>query len=728
PGTVATSGAEDVMIADLDDDDNPDLVFANWWDNGLDHHIDSYVFLLDGSRGLPSAPSARLPTTGATGVAAADLDGTGLMDLIFSSGYNGTTYAVESVVYLGGVSSWPSTPDIELPTEGAQDVAVAMLVEPGAGGYLSMPIVPEDDRNTGTYHTFRYTAGLGASQTCTLRIVDPDTWETLAETTAMAGTHEWDLQGLWRIKDHPRVRVMAVFGGLDTPGDAYLADLWLNWTLRLKVPPQIQDVGLGADEGYRGERIPLWVNVSDEYDLPGELDVIVEHRLNGTSAWASHLISDLTFRDGSWRAEFVMLLDATVGVYDLRVTVTDTDGLYTPWFERPSAIEVLNNLPTAPVVAIDPAEPLSTSTMMVTIVQKASDAESPGLVYHYRWFRDGEPMATLTTDSVPYFNTKKGENWSVEVRAFDGLDEGPPALAWAIVRNAPPLVKDDLPDPEFEEDTVDTEWLDLSNAFMDPDGDTLTWTLAEEPVNLVVEIDPVTGSVTLTPAENWFGEENLTFLASDGELQVSQRVTVTVTSVNDIPWIATVDGKVVTGGTLEYTIKQGDELVITYTLADVEGDQLTASVTSLAVDHDEAAGTITFAPQNNEVGTLTFTLRVNDVVSPDQKVTLDFVIVVENENDPMDDPRITSPANNSRFKVNQSFSLIAICTDPDIQFGQVLNFSWSSNISGFLGYESSLVVRLADPGTHLITLTVRDPDFTKTVTLVVVVERQGGTG
>jgi hypothetical protein len=69
------------------------------------------------------------------------------------------------------------------------------------------------------------------------------------------------------------------------------------------------------------------------------------------------------------------------------------------------------------------------------------------------------------------------------------------------------------------------------------------------------------------------------------------------------------------------------------------------------------------------------------------------------------------------YKVNQSFSLVGLCDDPDIQYGQVLNYTWESNISGVLGYGSSLTVRILEPGKHRITLTVRDPDFSKSVSV-----------
>jgi hypothetical protein len=104
---------------------------------------------------------------------------------------------------------------------------------------------------------------------------------------------------------------------------------------------------------------------------------------------------------------------------------------------------------------------------------------------------------------------------------------------------------------------------------------------------------------------------------------------------------------------------------------------------------------------------------VYDVVSPGEKVVLNFIVEVENVNDPMDDPRIANPQPGYRFQANQSLTLLAVCTDPDTIHGQALNYSWSSNISGHLGYGSSLTLRLQDAGIHVITLTVTDGEFEK---------------
>jgi uncharacterized membrane protein len=386
---------------------------------------------------------------------------------------------------------------------------------------------------------------------------------------------------------------------------------------------------------------------------------------------------------------------------------------------------VLNNLPTAPEVVIEPARPVATSTLRAEVTTSATDAETTGLTYRYAWFRDGEVVTELSGDSVPSSFLSRGENWSVEVRAFDGDDVGPPARAWRIIENAAPRPRNDLPDPAFDEDTVDTDWLDLGTAFEDPDGDPITWSVAQMPDHLDVAIDQSTGRVTLTPEKDWWGRVNITFVASDGELSGTQRVTVEVLPVNDVPYIATIDGMTEWEDPVRYTVPQGGTLEIFYVVVDVEGDEVLASVNSTAVVLDEELGRILFEPGDETVGTLRFALQVWDVVTSSVKTTIDFVIVVENENDPMEEPIITGPDSGSSYKVNQTFSLMATCFDPDVQYGQVLNFTWTSNVSGLLGYGSSLTVALAEPGSHRITLTVADPEFQRTVFIDLVIESEG---
>jgi hypothetical protein len=729
PKGLPTSGAEDVKVADLDGDSDLDVVFANALDNTLNRSVDSYVYLNDGTGGFSTSPDARLPTVGAIAVEVADLDGTGRADLIFAGHFDGTTFEVESLVYLGGASGWSGTPDMRLPTVGASDCMATNLFKAGSGGYMSKDIKPEDPNNIGYFNTFKYTAQLGASQTGKIQIIDVDTWEVITETTIQSGSNDWVLGKSVRVKEHPHIKVIVTGEGLDMPGQFELDDLWLNWTRRVRQAPEVLNITLSDTRTFRTNNLDLWVNATDEYSRTEELRVVVEHRLNGTTGWSSYLVSAPAFIKGTWTSRVTPRVDAPVGIYDFRARVMDTDNEYSEYFEALGALEVLNNLPTAPEVSMEPARPVTTSTLSVKMLAASSDIESNVLSYNYSWYRDGVLVEELTGDSVAFTYTSKGENWSLEVSAWDGDDLGPSAVAWRVIQNAAPAPKDDLPDPEFDEDTVDSDWLNLATAFEDPDGDPITWSVDPAPLHFVVGIDEATGQVTLTPEENWNGAEEITFYASDGELRASQKVTVTVLPINDIPKIATVDGAPVTEDPIVYIIKQGELLVMSIGVVDVEGDEVIFSVPTALIEVDSVRRELRFEPDNEAVGWMNFTLRIYDTVSPGTKASLNFSINVENENDPMDVPRITNPTEGSKYKENQTFSLIGICEDPDTIYGQILNFSWSSNISGHLGYGSSITVAILEPGTHLITLTVRDPDFEQRATVeIIITERPKQNG
>ncbi|MCJ2540363.1 MAG: Ig-like domain-containing protein, partial [Candidatus Thermoplasmatota archaeon] len=266
----------------------------------------------------------------------------------------------------------------------------------------------------------------------------------------------------------------------------------------------------------------------------------------------------------------------------------------------------------------------------------------------------------------------------------------------------------------IEEDTPDSNWLVLSDAFDDPDGDTLVWRVDPQPHFIMVEIDPVTGRVTLTPLENWHGSETITFIAFDGEFEANQTVTVDVAPINDVPNWVSVNGDPYNGETIELAVLQDEVLIINVVAFDVEGDDLLFRVSDNQVILDLTTGQMTFTPDNDDIGWLNFSLTVNDNVDPTKKIQANFSIIITNVNDPMDDPRIISPSDNDGYRWNESVGLRGVCIDPDEQHGQELNFSWSSNRSGHLDYGPSINYRFKDSGLHQITLTVSDGDFEKT--------------
>ena len=724
PLLLRTMGADDVKAADLDGDSDLDLIFANLKNNVPAYRVDSYVFLNGGSRAFGATPDARLPTTGAVAVAVADLDGTGRKDLVFACQYNGTGYDVRSVVYLGAASGWSAAPDIVLPTMGASDVVVANLVRAGQGGYMSKAIRTERPDDTGAFNTLRYTATLGANQAGTVSLIDATTWDLLAQTALQTGTHSWLVRDAFKFKEHPSVRVVVTVSGLDKAGAFILDDLSLNWTKRVKQPPQVLGIEVRPQSLLRLNTGTITLNVTDEYDLTKDLRVSVETRLNGTTLWTAMLFSGTpTFSAGAWHIAVFPRADADVGSHDVRVQVMDfTDLMYSGYVEFPNALAVLNNLPSAPEVRIIPDNPITTLTLQASIVTPARDAESGALTYRYRWFLDGTLVDTITTDTVPAALTERGQNWTVEVRAFDGLNDSLPAVAWTVIVNAPPQMKTPLPSPEIREDEVDDQWIDLSKAFEDPDGDVMTFRVDPTPEHFQVTIDGATGKVTLRPAENWNGQESIIFHASDGFFSTFQTALVTVTAVNDRPMFQTVNGAPITVDPVALSVNQGERLDITIVAADVEGDELVFSVNTTAITVDDATGQMTFEPGNEQVGILRFALFMYDTATPSAKVTLNFTINVVNINDPMDAPRIINPKLGDKFKVGTTFSLIGACTDPDTQYGQKLTFTWYWNTSNLIGEGTSLTTNFTAPGTYNLTLKVSDGEFEKSVYVIITID------
>jgi hypothetical protein len=721
PTGLPTVGAEDVKVADMNNDGHLDIIFANSVDNAFDRNVSSFVYLNDKSGGFSSSPDHSLPAVGAVAVAVADLDGTGWKDLLFACHHNGTTFSVPSVVYLGGRSGWSSTPDIVLPTEGASDIMAVQLAREGSGGYISGAITPNQWDDIGTFNTLRCNATLDATTTGTLQLVDALTEEVLAERALTSGYNEWSLKGLFRYREHQSVRVVVIGEGLEDGGVFEVDDIWMNWSKRVRMAPVVSGLELSATSVYRLNDVTLKVNASDEYDTPWELSVTIEYCLNGTGNWMNNLLKSSRFRDSTKPIEFSPLVDTQLGSYDFRVMVDDTDFKSSSWFYLWDALQVLNNIPSAPRIILSPAQAITTSSLQVDISQASWDVENTVMTYVYRWYLDGVLREDLTTNMVNPSNTTKDQNWSVEVTAWDGDDESPPAIAWRVIDNARPATKLFLADIVIDEDAVGTDLVDLSEAFWDPDGDELTYTV-EPTDHIQVEIDQNTGRVTFIPENNWNGKTSVTFKASDGELRHHQNITVHVTPVNDIPMFATVNNEIVGDGPIEITILQGDLLEIDVFVLDEEGDELVFDTNSTLIDLDSKTGDIHWQPNNDEVGEIRFSLSVWDTVTPGEKSTIDFIVTVENINDPMSDPVITSPKDGKKFEWGEEVPFDASCFDPDLQFGQLLNFTWSSNNSGVIGHGSSFTINLTDVGTHVITLTVTDGEFESRSTVTIEVE------
>ncbi|MFZ4580060.1 MAG: EGF domain-containing protein [Myxococcota bacterium] len=98
---------------------------------------------------------------------------------------------------------------------------------------------------------------------------------------------------------------------------------------------------------------------------------------------------------------------------------------------------LVNTLPTAPQVSIQPKPASAKDSLTVQLDKPAKDDDGQTITYTYAWTKDGQPTGE-TGESLPQGLAKKGETWTVIVVASDGVGQSPAATATIVVGNAAP--------------------------------------------------------------------------------------------------------------------------------------------------------------------------------------------------------------------------------------------------------------------------------------------------
>ncbi|MBI3185108.1 MAG: hypothetical protein HYZ28_23475 [Myxococcales bacterium] len=119
------------------------------------------------------------------------------------------------------------------------------------------------------------------------------------------------------------------------------------------------------------------------------------------------------------------------------VSVIATDGTAegTPALAE---IVVANAPPGVPTVKLSPPAPRRGEPIAASMVP-APEPDGDPVQHRFRWSVGGSPTNhPLTTSTLPPGGLKRGDRVSLEVSAFDGLAEGPPAKAEITVANTAP--------------------------------------------------------------------------------------------------------------------------------------------------------------------------------------------------------------------------------------------------------------------------------------------------
>jgi hypothetical protein len=153
-----------------------------------------------------------------------------------------------------------------------------------------------------------------------------------------------------------------------------------------------------------------------------------------------------------------------------------------------------------------------------------------------------------------------------------------------------------------DKSVVEEETLTFAVSATDADGDPLTYSAGTLPVGAA--FDAGTRTFTWTPTNLQSGWYRVMFQVSDGQVTISETITITVRSgPNQAPVLAAIGGRSTSENTL---------LSFSLSATDLDGDALTFSATGLPSGASFAGGVFTWTPTYDQAGSYPVTFTVSD--------------------------------------------------------------------------------------------------------------------
>jgi hypothetical protein len=184
--------------------------------------------------------------------------------------------------------------------------------------------------------------------------------------------------------------------------------------------------------------------------------------------------------------------------------------------------DVVNHLPTAPMLKITPEEAFGSDSLRCEIVNGSVDEDSDPVEYFYKWYKDGTQQLTYNEVAIiPSDATSKNEVWKCEVIPFDGIGNGTSSEVSITIKNSAPTVIVNSPASGLK--VKSSERVLFSGSVTDIDGDTIEYKVTSSIDGELKSETSATGGLFTISKKLSPGEHNITVWASDGESQVTQR-------------------------------------------------------------------------------------------------------------------------------------------------------------------------------------------------------------
>ncbi|MCJ7730635.1 MAG: putative Ig domain-containing protein, partial [Sedimentisphaerales bacterium] len=247
----------------------------------------------------------------------------------------------------------------------------------------------------------------------------------------------------------------------------------------------------------------------------------------------------------------------------------------------------------APVLETIGNKSVSENSLLIFIVT-ATDADGNPITYLAQSLPSGATFAGQTFSWTPSY-TQAG-TYSVTFRASDGrggTDSETITITVINVNRAPVLAA--IGNKSVNEGST----LSFSINATDADNDTITYSAPDMPTGAAF----AGRTFTWTPGYTQAGTYPVTFIASDGQAQDSQMITITVNNVNQAPVLSPVGNK---------SAFANDLLAFSVSATEPDGDTITYSATGLPSGATFTGQNFSWTPTSSQAGTYPVTFIASD--------------------------------------------------------------------------------------------------------------------
>jgi len=384
-------------------------------------------------------------------------------------------------------------------------------------------------------------------------------------------------------------------------------------------------------------------------------------------------------------------LNEHVGTYWVCINVTDDYGASD---EHSFFLEVANTNDGPIIVTKDMA--LAIEDEPYAVQYHATDIDAGDKL---SWIFESNATDWLNWDEVNItlygtpMNEHVGSYW-IRIAVMDYCNESDEHifnLTVVNINDAPVIVTED--NTTVYEDSL---YIAMYQAIdVDNNQNELLWNITTDAGWL--EINLPSATIRGTPENNDVGEYWINISVNDGELADFYNFTLTVININDGPEINWTNMTI----TMEED-SQGISFDLNDLFYDIDGDILLFDATesqNITISINDSL--VKAIPSKNWWGTeiIEFTAKDNLL---SLKINITFNITSVN-----DGPTNANIYCNSSYYEGEYQWVNSTASDVDIPFGDILFFTWSSNITGVIGTGQAINLSLP-PGYHMITLNVSD--------------------